>query len=240
MIREAIDRILQLRPIEVMDIGPRKYSTAGLVELPEPIQDPLQVNSLDGALDYLEIDPDGLSGTTLFFLVEDQNTVLLLQRVSNDFRRRPVIVQADAELPNIIFNHYMPVEEFIIQLKTRFVPGPEIDKIIGVVGNVKQGEEIKQEDDGVSQRVTTHSGAARVREVEVPNPVTLAPYRTFFEVEQPESPFLLRMQTSGQGVACALFEADGGAWKRKAMDAIDTYLQEEMAERAIGDVAVLS
>ena len=41
-------------------------------------------------------------------------------------------------------------------------------------------------DDGVSQKATITKGIAGKEDVIVPNPVTLRPYRTFLEVEQPE------------------------------------------------------
>ncbi|MEB9776454.1 hypothetical protein P4K25_31445, partial [Bacillus cereus] len=61
----------------------------------------------------------------------------------------------------------------------------------------------------------------------VPNPVQLSPYRTFVEVEQPESKFVFRMR---EGARCGLFEADGGAWKLEAMNNIKEYLKEALAQ----------
>lgn len=63
----------------------------------------------------------------------------------------------------------------------------------------------------------------------VPNPVKLRPYRTFTEVEQPESEFVFRMKNYDGSVGCAIFEADGGAWKNRAMKNIKEYLQYELA-----------
>ena len=63
----------------------------------------------------------------------------------------------------------------------------------------------------------------------VPNPVILRPYRTFPEVEQPASSFIFRMKEN-DGVCCALFEADGGAWKNEAMRNIKEYLKENLCD----------
>lgn len=63
----------------------------------------------------------------------------------------------------------------------------------------------------------------------VPSPVRLKPYRTFTEVDQPESNFVFRMKEDKyEGVQCALFEADGGAWKLHAMESIQEYLEEQL------------
>lgn len=60
----------------------------------------------------------------------------------------------------------------------------------------------------------------------MPNPVYLAPYRTFAEIEQPVSKFVFRMES---GPKAALFEADGGAWKNEAILKIKEYLQKELS-----------
>jgi len=88
-------------------------------------------------------------------------------------------------------------------------------------------DEVKQlGDDGVSQSITVKGGVARRENVEVPNPVILAPYRTFPEIEQPESRFIFRMRTGPQA---ALYEADGGAWRNEAMARIKDWLEEQLA-----------
>ena len=45
----------------------------------------------------------------------------------------------------------------------------------------------------------------------------LRPYRTFKEIDQPESQFLLRLNENGN---IGLFEADGGMWKLEAKKSI--------------------
>ena len=71
------------------------------------------------------------------------------------------------------------------------------------------------------------TGVASRGNAKVPNPVQLSPYRTFVEVEQPESKFVFRMR---EGARCGLFEADGGAWKLEAMNNIKEYLKEALAQ----------
>lgn len=46
---------------------------------------------------------------------------------------------------------------------------------------------------------------------------------------QPESQFVFRMKEDKyDGVQCALFEADGGAWRLVAMENIKEYLEREL------------
>lgn len=76
------------------------------------------------------------------------------------------------------------------------------------------------------------TGIANIEDVVLPNPVTLRPYRTFNEVEQPASSFVFRAK---DGPMFALFEADNGAWRGQAMQNIKAYL-----ERAVPDLKVIA
>jgi hypothetical protein len=88
-------------------------------------------------------------------------------------------------------------------------------------------------DDGVSQKATIKTGLASKGEAIVPNPVRLKPFRTFTEVDQPESAFVFRMKNDNySGITCGIFEADGGAWKREAMESVKAYLKEELKDVA--------
>ena len=61
----------------------------------------------------------------------------------------------------------------------------------------------------MSQKTTIKTGAENLSEVKVPNPVVLAPYRTFSEVDQPESKFIFRLESGKEDTPlAALFEAD--------------------------------
>ena len=73
-------------------------------------------------------------------------------------------------------------------------------------------------------------------EAAVPNPVTLAPFRTFRDVAQPASLFVLRVQGGGETPNVALFEADGGAWRLAAIENIKKWLEENIT----GEVEVLA
>ena len=67
--------------------------------------------------------------------------------------------------------------------------------------------------------------------------VHLQPYRTFLEVKQPASDFLLRIDKDGHP---ALYEADGGAWKLEAKRRIAAYLGEQLADlMESGNVVVM-
>lgn len=79
------------------------------------------------------------------------------------------------------------------------------------------------------------TGVAKLNDVVVPNPVTLAPYRTFPEIEQPKSKFIFRMQS---GPTATLFEADGGAWRNEAMKNIKVWLKTALS--GVDNIRIIS
>ena len=133
------------------------------------------------------------------------------------------------------FDRYMPVEEFVIYLQSMFVQDDTARQILKVVGNLTQGSETNVADDGITQRVTAKAGVARVAVVDLPNPVALRPYRTFLDIHQPASEFVLRIKADkDEGPLCALFETDGGAWRFTVLEHIKNYMADNLdPDRAI-------
>ena len=80
-------------------------------------------------------------------------------------------------------------------------------------------------------------GVAAKADAIVPNPVQLRPYRTFQEVEQPESEFVFRVYDDR---SISLTAADGGMWKLAARDAVMRYLETALRDEiAAGKVKVI-
>ena len=92
-------------------------------------------------------------------------------------------------------------------------------------------------DNGVTQEVSVRRGVALKEQQTVQPIVHLQPYRTFLEVVQPASDFLLRIDKDGHP---ALYEADGGAWKLEAKRSIAAYLGGQLADLVeSGNVVVM-
>ncbi|MEC0092481.1 hypothetical protein [Paenibacillus macquariensis] len=224
MIKTALQYLIGLGNQETMEINGQKFSNQPLNLLRKPTPSALTVRSLSGFVDYLKSNYD--SPGSLMVHVESPTKVSAFSSFNEDLARHNYI-EAEALLPSIRFGNWTDVEEFNIMLQSLFVPNEDRASLLKVVGNVKEDAVQNISDDGISQQVTAKTGVATVSAVTVPNPVTLFPYRTFVEVQQPESLFVFRMKT---GPAAALFEADGGAWKVEAMDTIRGYLQEQLKE----------
>ncbi|UAL46825.1 hypothetical protein K7887_18460 [Sutcliffiella horikoshii] len=228
MIKAAIEYIVGLGNTEVFYENGQAHSSQILYKLEAPVAAKLTVHSLSGLVSYLKSHFD--SDQTLMVHVESPTEVTVFTTLNGD-RNREYLIKANAMLPQFHFENWYDPETFIIKLQSGFVSNEDKDIILKVVGNIKEEDVKTYGDDGISQSVTAKVGVATVGQVEVPNPVALKPYRTFVEVQQPESNFVFRMKN---GPRCALFEADGGAWKLEAMGNIKRYLNLELSSEIEG------
>ena len=114
----------------------------------------------------------------------------------------------------------------MIALKSKFVQTPELLELVKLLGSITEQNSAQVSDDGFSQNVVVRKGIA-LKDNRTINPIVkLKPYRTFAEIDQPESEFLLRLS---DGANVALYEADGGAWKLEARKRIADYLREALS-----------
>lgn len=185
----------------------------------------LKINTLSGLVDYIKSNLDR-ADEKLYLHIASHKSVRLVSTLKPDGRREELAI-AEAILPEFWFNRFYDMEDFNVALQSMFVKNSDREILLKVVGNLKEDNVKTTGDDGVSQAVTIKTGVASAADVKVPNPVTLAPYRTFIEVEQPESKFIFRMQDGPKG---AIFEADGGAWRNQAILNIKKYLGEQLSD----------
>lgn len=201
------------------------FTTRNLKRVEAPKAATLTVSTLTGFVDYIKSNFD-LLPDKLLVQVKSPDEVRLYSPLNND-RDRELFLKADAILPNnVVYDRFLGTEQFNIMLQSSFVDAGDKNVLLKYTGLIKDSAVKETGDDGVSQKVTIKTGVATVGEAVVPNPVSLAPYRTFLEIEQPESKFIFRMQ---EGPKAALFEADGGAWRNEAIERIRTYLKIELA-----------
>lgn len=224
MIKEAFQYIVNLGNTRIEKVGNQVYSTQELYEVPEPTPSTIQIRSLSGLVEYLQSKFDG--DKELMIHVESPTQVSVFSSFNRDAKRE-FLIKANAMIPTFDFDRWYDAEAFNIKLQSVFVKNEDRDIMLQVVGNIREEEVKTIGDDGVSQAVSAKVGIATVATVQVPNPVVLKPYRTFVEVDQPESEFIFRMKN---GPSCSLFEADGGAWKIAAMQNIKEYLHNSLEE----------
>lgn len=181
-------------------------------------------------MDYIVSDTDAMAEKMILHVMGPIE-VRLYSQLDED-REREAIAIVKAGLPDFAFGHFLSHEEFCIALQSKFIDNADRQKLLKFAGTVEAGSIAQYSDDGVSQKATVKTGIVGKQDDIVPGVVTLQPYRTFLNIEQPESQFIFRMRDGAKGVECAIFEADGGAWKNTARAAIHEYLEESIDEAA--------
>lgn len=206
------------------------------------VREPLVLNQLTGLLDWITHEGIKIQAKKDFLMIQvvSPTKVRVIGMVNNQ-GRRSVYVDVHAVVDDIPFGRFLNQEDMVILLQSQFVHDEEQqtekgiddrDILLQVVSNLRSDEVQQQTDDGVSQTVQINSGVASVSTVKVPNPVTLIPYRTFQEIEQPASKFIFRMH---EGMTSALFEADNSQWKVEAKQRIKTFLINEQ-QKSFGEI----
>ena len=238
MIKEALQYIVDLSKAEVREIDGVVYSDKNLTPVFKPnMKSKIETKTLDSIVEYIKHNIDEVvSGKPVIVHISDYNNVSVLSQADKDSRERDYYVTASIDTNKFKYRYFYDTESFNIALQSMFVESGDREIILKVVGNIRESAVRSIGDDGVSQSVTVKTGIASVSNVKVPNPVVLRPYRTFTEIEQPESRFIFRMQEGG---LCALFEADGGAWEKKAVINIKEYLSDKLSKEIENGQAVI-
>lgn len=228
MIKEALEYIVGLKTPVITEIDGNTYSDKPLNRISYvPYAKTIGMKTLTSLVEYIKANIDSMSERMIVHVISPTE-VHLYSSLDAD-RKREYLVEVNAELPDFRFGSFIDHENFVIALQSKFVSNADRDLVLRFAGTVEDGTVAEYGDDGVTQKATVKTGVASKADAVVPNPVNLIPYRTFLEVEQPASDFIFRMKSSC-GVQCAIFEADGGAWKNVAMSRIKSYLQFELSD----------
>lgn len=219
--KSFIEKIESMAKNEMVYESGVKYSTKLLHRLDDPECEPLRISSLKGLIALAKAELKGKA-----FIIIDSSTEVSCKTEFFGNKQRDTLYKVVADVPRIEFNSYMPVENMIISLKSKFQETPDREYLISLLGNITDERSVTTMDDGITQQVTARSGIALLEKQNVKAIVSLKPYRIFSNLEQPESDFLIRIK-DGQA---ALFEADGGAWKIDAKHNIAEYIREHLQD----------
>lgn len=235
-LKEALQFITDLKQDsmdpKVLEIGGETYCDKKLVRYHDfPLASALHVNTLSALVDYIKGKPEELRDSMVLHITSPVEVRLYSGLI--DERKREELMTAKAIVNEFQFDHFYDQERFLIELQANFLETEDLQKIKMVSGNIQAGTTANYDDDGVSQKTTISSGIANKTDVIVPNPVTLRPYRTFLEIEQPESDYVFRIKDADQRPFFKLVEADGGLWKHAAMKKIKEYLEFELSEELV-------
>lgn len=239
----AIKEIARMTKPQLYGIDGHKFASDDLVEI-RPKEDApavLTVHTLQGLVDHVQIEGIrfAMKGKPLFVEVCGYDTVVVrgaLESGENTEYLRRTYYRTESDVPNFRCG-WMGLEERIIQLRAQCADTAGRTALLEMLSSVSKEEGAVSNDNGVTQEVTVREGVAIKAPAAVQPYVKLQPYRTFLEVEQPESEFLLRL---GKECEVGLFEADGGAWKLEAARKIRTWLESMLAAQIDAGLVVVT
>ena len=237
MIAEAIEKIQLLANPEKYEINGETYSTnKNLFRVAPHIDRPekAKFSSLDAITQALRVEIcNDVITKPVFLNVSDHNRVTVFTTYRPGNLQRDVIYEAAPCLPAPLAP-WSCHDDAIIALRSQFVPNDGVEYILGLLSRISSDDSVSSEDNGVSQEVTAITGVALKTNETVRPRVLLAPYRTFLEVEQPESEFLLRVKPGDKESKIppkiGIIEADGGAWKLAARKNIADYFRKSLSD----------
>ena len=228
-LKEAMEYTVGLSRPDIFEVNGSRFTDKEIYRVDEALRArALEMTTLSGLVDYIKAGIDTMPAGMLVHIVSPEE-VHLVSRLDGD-RKRETLVVAKADIPHFQYEKFLRSEEFLINIRSKFIQNEDAEKLLRFAGTTEAGTVSGYSDDGISQSATVKQGIASKETVLVPNPVKLRPFRTFTEVEQPESEFIFRMRNFDDEPGCALFEADGGAWKRTAMQNIKKHLEFELGD----------
>lgn len=223
--------------LEPIEIHGRQYtSQASLKEIPipsEPTVTAIEVSTLAAFVDYVRheaLDADFKTPDERFVMVAGPQTVVLKSHVFGDNKQREDLIVAKAGLTPFPFGQYLPHEEFIIALATKFLQTQGMLDLLNLIAAVSDENISTSKDDGISQEAIVKSGLALEKRVNMPTRPNLKPFRSFPDVDPIESMFLLRAKKSPQGPTFALLECDGGDWRPKTTALVVAHMRKNLPE----------
>ena len=236
MIKEALEYLVGLKENKTYDINGEKYSDRVLNRVEPYIPRPktVDVSGLDSIVTMIRTESHKFT-SPMYVLVEGPTEVRAFSALDADMKRDGII-RATADVPGVKTG-YMDYESFIIALRSKFIQNDDTAYLLDLLSRINKENGITTNDNGITQTVEARSGVSLKATVAIKPRVTLAPYRTFLEVMQPESEFVLRLSDDGD---IGLFEADGGMWKLEAKRNIADYFADALqSEIEDGTVIVM-
>lgn len=229
MLKEAMEKLVALAAPSVVTVNGLTYVDRPVTPVVDPAVSKVALLTLTGFVDLVHSKADELDPAQWLLHVASHTDVALIRRSTDRFGRRATLAAAHLEDGQPFpFGRFVDREEFVIGLQSRFVETPDLLEVLRLTSNLEASTVAQSEDDGISQRTTVKQGVQLKEVVKVKGRVTLKPYRTFREVEQPGSAFVFRLRSKDGGVPeCALFEADGGKWKMDAVLTIKAWLDDQ-------------
>lgn len=231
MLREFFESALKLKRNEIVTTEEKEFILPEYVEVSkkEPVVSILELKTLTGLVSYIkdEIDKNDICKGS-FVHVSEYNHVRLVSEIFGSQKQRECFVSS--HFSDDCFNEsWSSTENFIINVNSMFKHTNDYEYLMSIVSGLSSEASKGVKDNGMSQTAVVKTGITVVGECEIKNPITLQPFKTFPEIDQPLIDYVFRLRDrEGGSINCALFECDGGMWKLNTVHAIRDYLMKEL------------
>lgn len=226
ILADFVDKIISLKDPKIIDYAGDKWSNQRFDRIKPHVDRPnvYEVTGLDSIVKLVRKEIDQAGGF-VFVRVSEAKEVLVSTTYQPDMSRN-ILYRAYADVPGFR-QGFREREEAIIELRSLFMPGEGVTYLLDLVSRMSVEKGATTTDNGVTQEVEVKKGIALKQKEDIRPRVALKPFRTFLEVEQPESEYLLRINEEGE---IGLFEADGGVWKLEAKRNVKEYMENAMKD----------
>ena len=227
MLKDMINRIVDLAAPTTVEVDGSVYSNQELVFIQDkkPMPKCIDLTGLDSICKMVRNEYDHV-GLQIFIQVKDYKSVTVFTSLDSD-EERLYLYKCVADTPAVTSDRFMAYEKAVIELRSLYIPNEGTEYLLQLLSSISNESKVTSSDNGVTQQVEARSGIALNSMVKIEPRVTLRPFRTFIEVEQPESEFLLRINERGE---IGFFPADGGVWKLEATRNVAAYFENALKD----------
>lgn len=236
MIKSAIEKLVSLKDNKIYEINGETYSDNSLIRIEPHIPRPNEecVSGLESIVKLILTEHEKEKGV-IYVRVSNYDRVNVFTTY-DEYGKRNRLYQAESSVPVFRFG-WKDYESAMISFRSQFEQTEGIEYLLGILGRITDENSITSRDNGITQEVEARKGIALATKETIKPRVKLTPYRTFLEIEQPESEFLIRLREGGE---IGIFEADGGMWQLTAKQRIKEYFEKELTQLiSTGKVVVM-
>lgn len=232
-----IERIVKENEVQLIESNGRAFATKDLVEIMprKDVAKEIRFSDLSSIVEIVKREMKRFA-LPIYINIETEKSVSVITSLDIE-KEREKPYSAVAEGSRFNFGSGYDYERFVIAIRSQFIQTQNTANLLQLLKKVSNIESVETSDDGITQSVVAKQGAMLASDVKISPIIRLAPFRTFIEVEQPDSDFLFRISDRN---VFALYEADGGAWKIKAKKNIRAFFEAALGDEIkTGDVVIL-
>lgn len=227
MLKEAIKEIERMSAPTIHEFEGSIFASQELVHVMDkkPMPRCIELTGLDSICKMVRNETEHI-GLQIFIQVKDYHSVSVFTTLDED-EDRLYLYKCAADTPAVTTDRFMAYEKAVIELRSLYIPNEGTKYLLQLLSSISNESKVISTDNGVTQQVEARSGIALNSMVKIEPRVTLQPFRTFIEVEQPASEFLLRISERGE---IGFFPADGGVWRLEATRNVAAYFEDKLKD----------